>query len=59
MPFDDGAMWCQVPVAGDRAIVRRPKNAKFASLRGKATDAAGNTREVLIIRAYKFARHNA
>ncbi|GAB2811808.1 S8 family peptidase [Lentzea nigeriaca] len=53
--FDDGATWCQVPVAGDRAIVRHPKDAKFASLRGRTTDAAGNTGEVTIIRAYKIA----
>jgi hypothetical protein len=40
---------------GDRAIVRHPKNSKFAWLRGKTTDAAGNTGEVTIIRAYKVA----
>ncbi|RAS61657.1 subtilase family protein [Lentzea atacamensis] len=53
--FDDGATWQQVPVAGDKAIVKHPNGAKFASLRAKTTDAAGNTGEVTIIRAYKIA----
>ncbi|MFJ5988506.1 S8 family serine peptidase [Lentzea sp. NPDC092896] len=53
--FDDGATWKQVQVAGDKAIVHHPKNAKFASLRAKTTDAAGNTGEVTIIHAYKIA----
>lgn len=53
--FDDGATWKQVRVAGDKAVVQHPKNAKFASLRAKTTDAAGNTGEVTIIRAYKIA----
>jgi hypothetical protein len=53
--FDDGATWKQVQVAGDKAIVHHQKNAKFASLRAKTTDAAGNTGEVTIIHAYKIA----
>lgn len=53
--FDDGKTWKQVPVAGDKAIVHHPKDAKFASLRAKTTDAAGNTGEVTIIRAYRIA----
>ncbi|GHH39757.1 S8 family peptidase [Lentzea cavernae] len=53
--FDDGATWKQVPVVGDKAVVHHPKNAKFASLRAKTTDAAGNTGEVTIIHAYKIA----
>lgn len=53
--FDDGKTWKQVPVAGDKAIVHHPKDAKFASLRAKTTDAAGNTGEMTIIRAYKIA----
>ncbi|MGW6934878.1 S8 family peptidase [Lentzea sp. NPDC054927] len=53
--FDDGKTWKQVQVAGDKAIVHHPKDAKFASLRAKTTDAAGNTGEVTIIRAYKIA----
>ncbi|MDX8145217.1 S8 family serine peptidase [Lentzea sp. BCCO 10_0061] len=53
--YDDGATWKQVQVAGDKAIVHHPKNAKFASLRAKTTDAAGNTGEVTIIHAYKIA----
>jgi hypothetical protein len=53
--FDDGATWKQVQVAGGKAIVQHPKGAKFASLRAKTTDAAGNTGEVTIVRAYKIA----
>jgi hypothetical protein len=53
--FDDGATWKQVPVAGDRAVVRHPSGAKAASLRAKTTDAAGGTGEVTIIRAYRIA----
>jgi len=53
--FDDGATWKQVPVAADLAVVQHPNGAKFASLRAKTTDAAGNTGEVTIIRAYKIA----
>ena len=53
--FDDGKTWKQVPVAGDNAVVQHPNGAKFASLRSKTTDAAGNTGEVTIIRAYKIA----
>ncbi|MFD4642302.1 S8 family serine peptidase [Lentzea sp. NPDC058436] len=53
--FDDGKTWKQVQVAGDKAVVHHPKNAKFASLRAKTTDAAGNTGEVTIIHAYRIA----
>ncbi|MFD4637188.1 S8 family serine peptidase [Lentzea sp. NPDC058436] len=53
--YDDGASWRQVPVIGDRAVLNHPKNAKFASLRAKTTDAAGNTGEVTIIHAYRIA----
>ncbi|MFD5824716.1 S8 family serine peptidase [Lentzea sp. NPDC060358] len=53
--FDEGATWKQVPVAGDKAVVHHPKGAKSASLRARTTDAAGNTGEVTIIRAYKIA----
>ncbi|MFI6101569.1 S8 family peptidase [Lentzea sp. NPDC051213] len=53
--FDDGATWKQVPVSGGKAVVQHQKDAKFASLRAKTTDAAGNTGEVTIIRAYKIA----
>ncbi|MEV6241799.1 S8 family serine peptidase [Lentzea sp. NPDC051838] len=53
--FDDGATWKQVQVAGDKAIVKHPKGAKFASLRAKTADAAGNTGEVTVLRAYKIA----
>jgi hypothetical protein len=53
--FDDGATWRHVQVAGDKAIVKHAAGAKFASLRAKTTDAAGNTGEVTVIRAYKIA----
>jgi hypothetical protein len=53
--FDDGATWKQVQVAGDRAIVKHPNGAKYASLRARTADAAGNTGEVTIIRAYRVA----
>jgi subtilisin family serine protease len=54
--FDDGATWCRVPVAANNAVVRHEPGAKFASLRARTTDAAGNTGEVTIIRAYRIAR---
>jgi hypothetical protein len=53
--FDDGATWKQVQVAGGKAIAHQPKSVKFASLRAKTTDAAGNTGEVTIICACKIA----
>lgn len=52
---DDGRTWRRALVIGDSVIVHHPKNAKFASLRARTTDAAGNTGEVTIVRAYKIA----
>ncbi|GLY49381.1 S8 family serine peptidase [Lentzea sp. NBRC 102530] len=53
--YDDGKTWKQAQVAGDKLVLHHPRNAKFASLRAKTTDAAGNTGETTIIRAYKIA----
>jgi hypothetical protein len=53
--FDDGATWKRVRAVGGRAIVPHPKGATFASLRAGSTDAAGNTGEVAVVRAYKIA----
>lgn len=53
--YDEGATWKKAQVAGDRLILHHPKGAKTVSLRAKTTDAAGNTGEVTIIRAYKIA----
>ncbi|MET9632171.1 S8 family peptidase [Lentzea sp. NPDC006480] len=53
--FDDGKTWQRAPVGGGHAVVRHAKDAKFVSLRAKTTDAAGNTGEVTIIRAYRVA----
>jgi len=54
--FDDGATWARVPtvVLGDRAlaIFAHRRGAAFVSLRGSATDLAGNRGEVRIVRAY-------
>jgi subtilisin family serine protease len=58
--FDDGASWERVPtvVLGDRALAvfAHRRGAAFVSLRGAATDLAGNRGEVRIIRAYGLAR---
>ncbi|MET9228026.1 S8 family serine peptidase [Lentzea sp. NPDC003310] len=53
--YDDGATWKQAQAVGDKVLLKHPKDAKFASLRAKTTDAAGNTGETTIIRAYKIA----
>ncbi|SDG31753.1 Subtilase family protein [Lentzea fradiae] len=53
--YDDGATWKKAQVAGNNVLLHHPKGAKAASLRAKTTDAAGNTGEVTIIRAYKIA----
>jgi hypothetical protein len=54
--FDDGAHWIAAPVArsGDQAfaIILHPRDAKFVSLRGSASDVAGNRVEQTIIHAY-------
>jgi subtilisin family serine protease len=58
--FDDGARWSSVPVVavGDRAfaIVIHRANATAVSLRGSATDLAGNRVEQTILRAYGLAQ---
>jgi hypothetical protein len=51
--FDDGATWRPVPVSGGRALVGHPARAGFVSLRISATDAAGNSVEQTVIRAYQ------
>jgi hypothetical protein len=52
--FDDGATWTNTLLAGSKAIVRNDPAAKFASLRATVTDAAGNSGQVTILRAYKI-----
>lgn len=52
--FDDGATWRKTPVAGGKAVVLHDTGAEFASLRATVTDAAGDTGQVTIIRAYKI-----
>jgi hypothetical protein len=56
---DDGATWRRVPFTGHgqegQATVRHPAGPGFVSLRGRATDAAGNTVTVTVIRAYWIA----
>jgi len=56
--FDDGATWSRVPGALSgthfRGIVVNPPGALFVSLRGSASDTAGNRVEQTILRAYKL-----
>jgi hypothetical protein len=56
--FDDGASWHQVPVHRDDkewlALVTHPKQNTYVSLRAVARDAAGNTVEQTISRAYSL-----
>lgn len=52
--FDDGATWQKATVADDAVQVVHEPGARFASLRARTTDAAGNTSEVTIIRAYRI-----
>ncbi|MEO7734107.1 MAG: S8 family serine peptidase, partial [Kofleriaceae bacterium] len=58
--FDDGAHWAPLPVArfDDQgvAIVLHPRHAAFVSLRGSATDVAGNHVDQTILHAYGLAR---
>jgi hypothetical protein len=51
--YDDGVTWQQADVRGGKAHVRHPASG-FVSLRAKATDAAGNTVELTIMRAYEL-----
>ncbi|RAS60613.1 subtilase family protein [Lentzea atacamensis] len=55
LSFDDGRTWRQAPVVGGKALVRHEKGAQFATLRARTTDAAGNTGDVTITRAYRIA----
>jgi subtilisin family serine protease len=58
--YDDGRTWRTVRLTrdGDRwlAHLRHPDRAGFVSLRAASTDAAGNTTEQTIIRAYRTVR---
>lgn len=54
--FDDGATWRKAPVTGGKVVVRHEPGAGFTSLRGTATDAAGNTGQVTVVRAYRIGR---
>jgi hypothetical protein len=58
--FDDGERWTEVPVLrlGDQAMafLRHPPKALFVSLRGSASDVAGNRVEQTIIHAYGLGR---
>jgi subtilisin family serine protease len=55
--FDDGKTWQSVPLSHDDGqtvvVVLSPEAPGFVSLRGAATDAAGNTVTVTVIRAYR------
>lgn len=57
--YDDGATWHQATVNRDGStgsvLVNHPASAGFVSLRTTSTDAAGNTAEQTIIRAYRIA----
>ncbi len=56
--YDDGAHWFAATVTcqGDEAVARwaPPAGHGFISLRATAADAAGNTVEETLIRAYRF-----
>ncbi|GGP66230.1 S8 family peptidase [Saccharothrix coeruleofusca] len=52
--FDDGATWRRTPVVDGEAVVAHDDGAEFASLRATVTDAAGDTGQVSVIRAYKI-----
>lgn len=57
--YDDGATWRRVPVqrsgSTGTAMIEHPRAAGFVSLRAASTDAAGNTVQQTIIRAYRIA----
>ena len=56
--YDDGQTWTRAVTLGlgdNRvALLRHPAGGGFVSLKAKAVDAAGNTVEQTIIRAYRF-----
>jgi len=58
--FNDGRTWTNLPVRvvnGSPLVqVKNPSTAGFASLRATATDTAGNTADVSIVRAYEVTR---
>ena len=58
--FDDGANWQEARVAPrgghPAAVIHSPRQPGFVSLRATATDTAGNTVTVTIIRAYRTTR---
>ncbi|MEV4161951.1 hypothetical protein [Nonomuraea dietziae] len=56
--FDDGATWNPAQIRKGRVTVRHPAAAGFVSLRARAADAAGNTVEQTVIRAYRIASRN-
>jgi subtilisin family serine protease len=51
---DDGRTWRPVQVSGDTVRVDHPRGAAYISLRAHVTDAAGNTVDQTIIRAYRI-----
>ena len=55
--YDDGRTWTAAPVTAQgqswSAAVRHPARG-FVSLRARASDAAGNTVEQTVIRAYQL-----
>jgi hypothetical protein len=59
--YDDGETWQPAPVlrAGQQrqALLQHPADARHVSLRATATDSAGGSAEVTIIRAYRLHRH--
>jgi len=58
--FNDDRTWTSLPVrvvnGAPLVQVKNPSTAGFASLRATATDSAGNTAEVSIVRAYEVTR---
>lgn len=55
--YDDGATWLRAPLdRSGAAVLHHPAAEGYVSLRASAADAAGNTVEQTIIRAYHIAR---
>ena len=58
--FDDGRTWERATVTprggNPAAVIHSPREPGFVSLRATATDQAGNTATVTIIRAYRTLR---
>jgi hypothetical protein len=57
--YDDGASWQRVTLlpsaSGKLAVLHHPRGPGYVSLRASAADAAGNTVDQTIIRAYRIA----